>query len=255
MTVEGLKPLPEPRPLPGFGAIALFLDLDGTLAAIRPRPEDVGPEPWRTSLLRRLGERMDGRLAVISGRSLEEVDRILDGAVVAVAAVHGLVRRRADGTLLEAEPSPGLALARQRLDRLCAAHPGVRIEDKGLSLAVHFRQTPELGGEVRVQAQAIAAEAGLSLQLGDMVAELCTPGLDKGAAVKAFMHEAPFERAIPVFVGDDLTDENGFRAARSLGGVSVLVGPPRPTCADMRLDDVAAVRAWLEAALMQDAET
>jgi trehalose 6-phosphate phosphatase len=129
----------------------------------------------------------------------------------------------------------------------------VHVEDKGLSLAIHFRQAPELGPEVRREAEAISAEAGLSLQLGDMVAELCTPGLDKGAAVKAFMRERPFDGAVPVFVGDDLTDENGFRAVRHLGGVSILVGPARPTDADMRLHDVPAVRAWLEAALMQDA--
>ncbi len=88
-----------------------------------------------------------------------------------------------------------------------------------------------------------------------MVAELCTPGLDKGAAVRAFMDEAPFAGALPVFVGDDLTDENGFRAARALGGVSILVGPLRATDADMRLDSVPAVRGWLEAALMQEVET
>ncbi|HEX4096843.1 MAG TPA: trehalose-phosphatase [Caulobacteraceae bacterium] len=245
--------LPEPRPLGGFKSAALFLDLDGTLAAIRPRPEDVGPEPWRTSLLIRLGERLGGRLAVISGRSLEEVDRILEGAVVAVAAVHGLVRRRPDGVVEETEPSPGLIEARRRIDAFCTQHPGVHVEDKGLSLAIHFRQAPELGPEVRREAEAISAEAGLSLQLGDMVAELCTPGLDKGAAVKAFMRERPFDGAVPVFVGDDLTDENGFRAVRHLGGVSILVGPARPTDADMRLHDVPAVRAWLEAALMQDA--
>ena len=253
MTTDGLKPLPAPRPLPGFGDIALFLDLDGTLAAIEPRPEDVGPEPGRTSLLRQLQERLNGRLAVISGRSLEEVDRILEGAVAAVAAVHGLVRRRADGTVEEAALAPGLAAARTRLEALAARHPGLRLEDKRLSVAIHYRLAPALGEAVRSEATSIAADNGLSLQLGDMVAEICTAGLDKGSAVKAFMRESPFQRAVPVFVGDDLTDENGFRAARSLGGVSVLVGRMRPTAADLRLDDVAAVRAWLEAGLLQGA--
>ena len=255
MTADGLKPLPEPRPLPGFGDVALFLDLDGTLAAIRPRPEDVGPEPWRTALLQRLEARLGGKLAVISGRSLDEVDRILEGAVAAVAAVHGLVRRRSDGALEQAAPAPGLPQARERLAALAAAHAGLHIEDKGLSLAIHFRQAPELAPEVRREAEAISLDSGLGLQLGDMVAELCTPGLDKGAAVRAFMDEAPFAGALPVFVGDDLTDENGFRAARALGGVSILVGPLRATDADMRLDSVPAVRGWLEAALMHEVET
>ncbi len=253
MNAPGLRPLPEPRPLPGFGNVALFLDLDGTLAAIRPRPEDVGPEAWRTALLRQLEERLGGKLAVISGRSLEEVDRILEGAVAAVAAVHGLVRRSADGTVEEAPPAPGLAPARERLAEISAEHPGLLVEDKRLSLAVHFRQAPELEPEVNREAEAICEESGLSLQLGDMVAEMQTPGVDKGAALQAFMREAPFKGAVPVFVGDDLTDEHGFRAARALGGISILVGAPRPTYADMRLESVAAVRHWLETALIQDA--
>ena len=252
MTASELRTLPPPRPLPGFGATALFLDLDGTLAAIEPRPEDVGPEPWRTSLMRELGERLGGKLAVISGRSLEEVDRILEGSVPAVAAVHGLVRRKADGTIEQAPSDPALAEARARFETMAKAHPDLRLEDKGLSVALHYRQAPQLGVRVREEAQSIAADTGLKLQLGDMVAEICSPGCDKGAALKAFMREPPFEKAAPVFVGDDLTDENGFRAARALGGISVLVGPMRPTAADLRLDSVAAVRAWLEAGLMQD---
>jgi trehalose 6-phosphate phosphatase len=252
MNAEALRPLPEPRPLPGFNSVALFLDLDGTLAAIEPRPSDVGPEAWRTALLQRLEGKLGGRLAVISGRSLEEVDRILEGAVTAVAAVHGLVRRRADGLVEQAPVAAGLPAAKAALDELAARRPGVVIEDKTLSVAVHFRQAPDLADEVRREAEAIAADTGLRLQLGDMVAELCTPGFDKGSAVQAFMREPPFVDALPVFVGDDLTDENGFRAARSFGGVSVLVGPSRATAADLRLEDVAAVRGWLEASLMQD---
>jgi trehalose 6-phosphate phosphatase len=244
--------LPTPRPLAGFEPAALFLDLDGTLARIEPRPEDVRPEPWRTALVRRLQRRLDGRLAVISGRSLEDVDRILEGAAVAVAAVHGLIRRRADGSVIRAPPHPNLRLARAALTATAAAHPGLLIEDKGLSVALHYRQAPELAGLAVAEAERAVGEYGLKLQLGDMVAEVCTPGFDKGAAVRAFMRERPFERGAPVFVGDDLTDENGFQAAKALGGVGVLVGAPRPTAAELRLEDVAAVRAWLEAGLTRD---
>ena len=253
MTAGGLRSLPAPRPLPGLRDIALFLDLDGTLAAIEPRPDDVGPEPGRTSLVRQLQGRLDGKLAVISGRSLEEVDRILEGAVTAVAAVHGLVRRKADGAVECAPTDPALPAARARLEALAAAHPGLLVEDKDLSLALHYRQAPALGALVRAECEAICAETGLKLQLGEMVAEIRAPGLDKGTAVRAFMREHPFKGAYPVFVGDDLTDEDGFRATRALGGVSLLVGPLRPTAADMRLEDVDAVRAWLEASLMQEA--
>ena len=253
MNAPAPRLLPRPRPLPGFDNIALFLDLDGTLAAIEPRPEDVGPEAWRTDLLRHLGERLNGRLAVISGRSLEEVDRILEGAVVSVAAVHGLVRRRPDELIEQSSPDPALNAVRERLQALCADHAGLTLEDKDLSLSVHYRQAPELAATVQLAAEAICAGTGLKLQLGHMVVEVRTPGPDKGGAVRAFMREPPFKGAVPVFVGDDLTDEDGFRAARALGGVSVLVGSPRATAADMRLEDVAAVRGWLEASLMQGA--
>jgi trehalose 6-phosphate phosphatase len=253
MISDEVRPLPEPRPLPGFVGTALFLDLDGTLAEIEPRPGDVGPAPWRTALLHRLGERLGGRLAVISGRSLEEVDRILEGSVTAVGAVHGLVRRRADGSLEQAAPDPGMSGALERLQAVAASNPGLTLEDKGLSAALHYRLAPEAAEQVRAEARSIAADTGLRLQLGDMLVELCTPGLDKGSALRAFMQEPPFAGALPVFVGDDLTDEHGFRAARALGGVSVLVGPLRPTFADLRLDGVDEVRAWLEAALARDA--
>ena len=251
MNAPAPRLLPTPRPLPGFDGSALFLDLDGTLAAIEARPGDVGPETWRTTLLRHLGERLNGRLAVISGRSLEEVDRILEGAVVSVAAIHGLVRRRSDGVIEQSSPDPALGAARERLQALCAAHPGLTLEDKDLSLGVHYRQAPELAATVHAAAEAVCAGTALKLQLGQMVDEVRTPGPDKGGAVRAFMQEPPFKKAVPVFIGDDLTDEDGFRAARALGGVSVLVGSPRATAADMRLEDVAAVRGWLEASLMQ----
>ncbi len=99
----------------------------------------------------------------------------------------------------------------------------------------------------------LAETYGLKLQLGDKVAELCTPGCDKGSAVRAFMEEAPFKGAFPIFVGDDLTDEDGFRAVQELGGLGVLAGPNRSTGAQRRLAGVEAVRDWLQAAVMEEA--
>jgi trehalose 6-phosphate phosphatase len=247
--------LPTPPRLYGLGRTALFLDLDGTIAAIRSRPEEVGPERWRTAMLGRLQQRLEGRLAVISGRTLAEIDRILEGAVTAVAAVHGLVRRCADGQVRRADPHPAMAGVRERAAELVRAHPGLLLEDKGLSLAIHYRLAPSLAGLVRAQAAAFAEAGGLKLQPGDMVAEICTPGPDKGVALEAFMVEPPFAGSQPVFVGDDLTDEDGFAAARSLGGFGVLVGPVRPTQADRRLGGAEQVRSWLEEeAAMQDAQ-
>ncbi|HXQ10040.1 MAG TPA: trehalose-phosphatase [Caulobacteraceae bacterium] len=241
-----VRPAPAPLSLAGT---ALFLDLDGTLAPISPRPEDVGPEPERTALLRALAQALDGRLAVISGRTLGEVDRILDRSVAAVAGVHGLERRFTDGAVWRAEASPNLAAARRALAPLTDAWPGAWLEDKGLSLAVHYRAAPAAAEEVRHAAEALARAGALVLQAGDMVLELRTPGPDKGDAVGAFMAQAPFAGGLPVFVGDDLTDERGFAAATEMGGFGVLVGSGRKTAALAGLTDVAAVRAWLRASL------
>lgn len=252
MAIHAEPDLPPPGPWTAEGT-ALFLDLDGTLAPIERRPQDVRPEPWRSRLLQRLWLRLDGRLAVVSGRTLAEVDRILDGAAPAVAAVHGLVRRRADGTILMAAPHPALGACKAAFSALAAEKPGLILEDKGLSIALHYRLAPSFGAAVAATAERLSRAHGLRLQPGDMVSELLTPGLGKGGAVRAFMAEPPFEGALPIFMGDDLTDEDGFAAARALGGYGVLAGPPRATRASCRLPGVEAVRAWLEGGLERGA--
>jgi trehalose 6-phosphate phosphatase len=240
--------LRRPEPLIADGA-ALFLDLDGTLAAIAARPRDVGPLASRNALIRALGERLSGRLAVVSGRTIEEIDRILDGAAPAAAGVHGLERRRGDGSLIRAQPSRDLPSVRAALEALAAAWPGVLVEDKGLGVAIHYRGAPQTGPEIVHAASVLAAGSGLHLQLGDHVAELRTVGQNKGEALRAFMAEPPFAGARPIFVGDDLTDEDGFTAARALGGFGVLVGAVRPTAASRRLGGVDDVLTWLREAV------
>jgi len=237
---------PPPVALPPRAA--LFLDLDGTLAPFMPRPEQVGPDARRAALLDDLSLALDGRLAVVSGRALDDLDRILEGRVGAIAAVHGLVRRGAHG-VDSAKPHPDLDHARDVLRDLARGDKGLLFEDKGLSVALHYRNVPSAADAVIEAAERLAQSSDLVLQLGDMVAELRTPGQDKGKSVSAFLRERPFDGAIPVFVGDDLTDEDGFAAAARLGGYGVLVGPERPTQATYRLDDVAAVLDWLSAGL------
>ena len=227
---------------------ALFLDLDGTLAPIMPRPEQVGPDARRAALLDDLTRALEGRVAVVSGRALEDLDRILEGRVNAIAAVHGLVRRGAHG-VDRAQPHPDLGHARDVLRDLARSDKGLLFEDKDLSVALHYRNVPSAADAVIEAAERLAQSSDLVLQLGDMVAELRTPGQDKGKSVSAFLRESPFDGAIPVFVGDDLTDEDGFAAAERLGGYGVLVGALRPTQATYRLDDFAAVLDWLGAGL------
>ncbi|MGZ3378302.1 MAG: trehalose-phosphatase [Phenylobacterium sp.] len=240
--------LPAPKPL-RLGETALFLDLDGTLAPIAARPQDVQPDPRRTSLLERLADRLDGRLAVVSGRTLEDIDRILEGRVTAVAAIHGLVLRRPDGRVEVTPGHPGLTAAVSGLRAFAALDSGLIVEEKGLSVALHFRLAGRYGAAARDCAERLAANTGLTLQEGDMVEELRTPGPDKGASVRAFMSAPPFAGASPVFVGDDATDEDGFAAAQALGGIGVGVGAVRATQARYRLTGVDAALTWLENAL------
>jgi trehalose 6-phosphate phosphatase len=235
---------PPPFDLPRRSA--LFLDLDGTLAPIMPRPDDVGPDPSRARLIARLREAFEDRVAVVSGRALPDLDHILSGGVTAIAAVHGLVRRAADGAVTSREPHAGLEDARRILGELAHCEHGLLFEDKGLSVALHYRNAPACADAVIEAAERLSQATGLVLQLGDMVAELRTPGADKGAAVRAFLREPPFAGATPVFVGDDLTDEDGFAAVKRLGGFGVLVGESRPTEARHHLADTAAVYRWLE---------
>lgn len=229
--------------------IALFLDLDGTLAPFRAHPAEVGPEPGRTAVLDRAGERLDGRLAIVSGRTVAEIDRILEGVCPAVAGVHGLERRSASGAWWRAPPHPDVQDAVEAMTALAQAQPGLMVEPKGLSVALHYRGAPQAEAAVLEFADRLSAAGELDLQHGDKVVELKSPGMNKGEAIRAFLAEAPFAGATPVYVGDDLTDEDGFAAVSSLGGLGVLVGPTRTTAAQARLDDPQAVLAWLAAGL------
>ncbi|WP_296596198.1 trehalose-phosphatase [Phenylobacterium sp.] len=239
--------LPAPAPL-RLADAALFLDLDGTLAPIAARPQDVGPDPRRTRLVERLSAALDGRLAVVSGRALEDIDRILEGRIACVSAVHGLVRRDCDGSLHAPEPHPGLPHALEALQAFAKSDSGLIVEDKGASVALHFRLARPRALEARALARRLAAETGLALQEGDMVEELRTPGPSKGDSIRDFMETSAFQGAVPIFAGDDATDEHGFAEVARLGGFGILVGQPRTTQARFGLRNVEDVLAWLEAA-------
>jgi trehalose 6-phosphate phosphatase len=191
---------------------------------------------------------MAGRVAVLTGRTIEDADRILEGRVVSVAAVHGLVRRMPDSSGTRATSPPQLLEAKRLLLAFAQTQPGLIVEDKGLSIAVHYRQAPQAEGAVRAATERIAQAAGLVIQAGSMVSEVRIPGPDKGDSLKDLMNFAPFAGSMPVMVGDDLTDEHGFAAAEALGGYGILVGRPRASAARYRLASVTAVRAWLAAA-------
>jgi len=237
-----------PPPLSLLDGAALFLDFDGTLVELAEAPDAIEVPGELSGLLERLAARLGGRLAIVSGRALGDLDRHVRCGGVAMSGSHGLELRLADGTTLPVARPAGLDAARAEVGRFAEAGDGLIVEDKPASVALHFRQAPEREGEVAAFAAALAAQTGLIVQQGKMVAELRPAGADKGDALRSLMREPAFAGARPLFMGDDLTDEHAFAAAAELGGAGVLVGPPRETAARYRLAGVAAVAEWLRAA-------
>ena len=224
---------------------ALFLDFDGTLVELAETPDAVQVSSRLPDLLHRLADRLEGRLAIISGRSIGDLERHLDCSDRAVAGSHGHELRFADGTQVPVSAPEGLDRALAAARSLGEEIPELLVEEKPAGLAVHYRKVPGAAAKVEAFMDALAAETGLSVQHGKMLVELRPSNVDKGKALRAFMAQPPFAGARPIFVGDDLTDEHAFEAAADLGGAGVLVGPPRPTAAQWRLPDVRAVADWL----------
>lgn len=226
---------------------ALFLDFDGTMVELAQTPDAIEVPAALGPLLERLSERLGGRIAVISGRSLADLRAHLGSSGIILSGSHGVELACPGGRQLSVAVPEGLPAAREALRAFVGARPGLLIEDKPAGLAVHYRQAPDLEAEVRAEVAAVAAANGLAFGEGKMVAEVRPLGFDKGDAMKRLMTEPPYAGARPWFVGDDATDEDAFRAAAALGGAGVLVGPARPTAASWRLEGVAEVLAWLEA--------
>ncbi|MBC7769637.1 MAG: trehalose-phosphatase [Phycisphaerales bacterium] len=229
---------------------ALFLDLDGTLIEIQDRPHAVFASPALRELLRRLSDLMSGALAVVTGRSLGDLDDILEGAVDHAAGVHGFEIQRGARITRDQIELTQLAEARADLRRLLQQHelPAL-VEDKHASLALHYRQIPEAEELVQSIAREIAAKRGLRVLQGKMVVELIATARTKGYAVTVLMAAPPFSGRTPVAIGDDRTDEDAFSAATRMGGFGVLVGEPRETHARYVLADPSAVAAWLQMGL------
>ena len=237
-----IAPFPE---LPAGAAV--FLDVDGTLVGHEPRPEDVSIDPPLRALLARVSKASSSALALISGRSIEDIDALFSPSRFAVAGQHGAERRSVDGAQhFHAAPASRLSEPAEALRRLVGEHPKLLLEEKGASLAIHYRADPALAELVEREARRVLQRLGddFELQAGKFVFELKPSGKDKGTAIAEFMAEVPFAGRIPVFVGDDLTDEFGFDLVNRLGGRSVKVGPG-PTRARWRLADAGAVRQWL----------
>ena len=239
--------LSPPPPFEPDGA-ALFLDFDGTLVELADTPGAIRVSPGLAPMLERLRQRLGGRLAIVSGRAIADLERHLPAAGIAFSGSHGLELRLADGTRLPLSVPIGLDQVRAEVERFAAPIPGLIVEGKPAGIALHYRLAPEQGPRADAFIAALARARGFSVQRGAMVVELRPAGATKGDALKAFMTEPDFAGARPWFVGDDFTDEHAFEAASALGGAGILVGPERDSAARHRLGSVAEVARWLEAA-------
>lgn len=247
---EAARAEPPARPEGFPERFALFLDLDGTVLDLAPTPNSVSIPAATLAAIGGLSDRLDGAVAVITGRELADVDRILAPLRLPAAALHGAELRRCGG----GRAAAGAEDLPQRLTAALGAfvdqRPGLTLEDKGASAAVHYRASPEREGEVREHVGDLVEKLAPEheLQPGKMVVEVRPRGIDKGGALRALMEAAPFAGRTPLVCGDDLTDEFAFEAAAQFGGAAILVGDPeRPSSAAFGLADPAAMRAWLEA--------
>jgi trehalose 6-phosphate phosphatase len=227
--------LPPPR------RAALLLDLDGTLLDIAASPESVEVAPGLPDTLRRLRVALGDALAIVTGRPVAQVDALLPDLPYAVAGEHGGALRPAPGAAIEraALPEPPAAWLAEAA-RLVEAHPGARLERKAHGFVLHYRAIPAAGEALRAPLAALIADeaAGrFTLLAAHMAWEIRPQGVDKGAAVRALMQRPPFVCRLPVFIGDDVTDEDGIAAAIALGGAGLRVAEA--------FGDPLGVRAWL----------
>ncbi len=221
---------------------AFLLDIDGTLIDIAPTPDSVTVPAGLIENLRALRLRCGDALALVTGRPIAQVDALLGDAAYAVAGEHGAVVR----------PGPGLALVCPdlasvpeawiaRAEALAARHPGASVERKRHGFVLHYRAVPDMAEVFRLAMLALLAErpADFALLPAKMAWEIRPAGIDKGRAVATLMARAPFAGRVPVYVGDDVTDEDGVAEARRMGGVGLMVGQD--------FVDPGAVRAWISA--------
>lgn len=236
---------------------AYFLDVDGTLINIADTPQGVVVDQTLLDLIANLHRATGGALALVSGRMISDLQSRTGLAQLPMAGLHGLERRDSTGRLWIHAAAPTAKCAiKEALIPVLVRHPGLFLEDKGLTLALHYRKAPTLAAFAhqlmrRLVNSANSTGENLELQRGKRVVEIKPAGIDKGTAVTEFLAEAPFIGRRPVFIGDDQNDEHGFAEVNRLDGVSIKVDRG-PSCARYRLPNVTAVHQWLGSAMKED---
>ena len=239
---EAVHAVPHPA-----GPWCLFLDVDGTLLDLAEHPQAVAVEPHLIPLIERLRAAAHGAVALVSGRTISDLDGLFGTSDLPVAGLHGCERRDAHGQMHVAQVArEQLADVRAGLERLVRRHQGLMLEDKGAGLALHFLKAPQLEHELRAEVALLAAPLvpRFTVLGGHAVLEVKPAAHTKDSAVTAYMQEEPFRGRLPIFIGDDQTDYDGFAAVRRENGMAIAVGP-RVT-SEYWLPGPAAVHRWLE---------
>lgn len=230
---------------------AYFLDVDGTLINIADTPDAVQVDQALLELIANLHSASGGAVALVSGRMISDLHSLLGLPQLPLSGLHGLERRDSTGRLwIHAAPPTAKCAIKEALAPVIARHPGLLLEDKGLTLALHYRMVPNLAGYVhKIMSELLSSKGqGLELQRGKCVVEIKPAGIDKGSAVAEYLAESPFKGRRAVFIGDDLNDEHGFAEVNKMDGISIKVGQGA-SCARFRLPNVMAVHGWLGEAL------
>jgi trehalose 6-phosphate phosphatase len=228
---------------------ALFLDIDGTLLDIAPAPHSVQVPPSLVHSLDAAAQSLDGALALVSGRLIEDIDRLFQPLCLPSAGLHGAeIRRKAGGGIERFECTPISRALRETINGLVEAHRGVKLEDKGNALALHYRARPAAGPLLAHALTRLVSDfgPGLALLQGKMVLELRDIRHSKASAVSAFMATEPFAGRQPIFLGDDRTDEDGFAAVERKGGIALPVGINHDGGREAVFASPAEVRDWLD---------
>jgi trehalose 6-phosphate phosphatase len=242
------RDLRRPRPPAPADDWALFLDVDGCLLDFADAPDAVVVPDALQATLQSLVQRLHGAVALVSGRSLASIDALFAPLRLPASGLHGVEQRSPQRHIAAPKAPPALAMIGEEARQVAHGYPGALVEDKGPALALHWRAAPQAAGALRAVADAALPRLpGYCLQHGDNVVELRPAASDKGSAILALMDEPSFRGRVPVFLGDDLTDESGFAIVNAHAGISVLVGAREPSAAHYGLADPHAVRAWLAA--------
>lgn len=206
-------------------AWALFLDIDGTLVDIAPSPDAIVVPPDLPGHLVALSRRLNGALALVTGRALPYADKLFQPYELPVAGLHGAERRLVDGSVDAVTATSAFEEVKAALAAAAGQWPGVLVEDKGAAVAAHYRQAPEWRDEVEKAMEFYLLQAGsdFTLQRGKMVFEIRPARANKGSAVQSYLEEAPFRGRRPIAIGDDVTDEDMFRIVNRMGGHSIRI--------------------------------